>query len=386
MTKRSAVGSNHIPALDGLRGLAAVVVLVSHVSNQVGLWGGLLGNGGGQIGVMIFFVLSGYLMGFLYLDRPFNSAEVWSYAAHRGARVLPLFYAVVILALLFREIGRQTGLPMEFYTSMGHSIYLLTLIEGSDVFWTIPVEIQFYAVFVGLWALFSRFGRASIAAMICLGVVLLLINFSPLNETLIAGAPFFFCGVLISRWTAIRDRQQRFLFSAAAMASFPLALLMFPLITVAVFSRGGHSVVPLSDQQLWHNPVCLAAASGCLIAALCSPIVSSILSSRPMIHLGRVSYGLYLLHMPVLLTLYRVSALSQWPVLFLLATLLLSIIVATAAHRFFEAPARRNINRLLARRNSSLLVPRRRGELTEGYPPSAFMKQERLEQEPRHKW
>jgi peptidoglycan/LPS O-acetylase OafA/YrhL len=67
---------------------------------------------------MIFFVLSGYLMGFLYLDRPFNSAEVWSYAVHRGARVLPLFYTVVILALLFREIGHLNGVAdgiLQFY-------------------------------------------------------------------------------------------------------------------------------------------------------------------------------------------------------------------------------------------------------------------------------
>jgi hypothetical protein len=71
-------------------------------------------------------------------------------------------------------------------------------------------------------------------------------------------------------------------------------------------------------RELWHNPVCLAAASSCLIAALCSPIVSSILSSRPMMYLGRVSYGVYLLHMPVLLLLYRVTALSRWPALFLL--------------------------------------------------------------------
>jgi peptidoglycan/LPS O-acetylase OafA/YrhL len=353
MTKRSAVGSNHLPALDGLRGLAALVVLVSHVSNQVGLWGGLLGNGGGQIGVMIFFVLSGYLMSFLYLNRPFNSAEVWGYAVHRGARVLPLFYGVVILALLFREIGRLTGLPMEFYTYMQQSILLLTLIKGSDVFWTIPVEIHFYALFVGIWAAYVRFDRAIIAAMICLGAALVLLKYSR-HETLIATAPFFFCGVLISRWTAIRERQRIFLVSTISMASFPLALLMYPLITVAVFRRVGYSVVPLSDEQLWHNPVCLTAASGCLIAALCSPIVSSILSSRPMMYLGRVSYGVYLLHMPVLLLLYRVTALSRWPVLFLLGTLLVSIVLATAVHRLFEAPARRNINRLLAPRNFSL--------------------------------
>jgi peptidoglycan/LPS O-acetylase OafA/YrhL len=149
-------------------------------------------------------------------------------------------------------------------------------------------------------------------------------------------------------------QQQTFLFSAAAMASFPLALLMFPLITVAVFRRVGYLAAPLSDEQLWHNPLCLAAASGCLIAALCSPAVSSILSSRPMKYLGKISYGLYLLHMPVLLVLYRATHLSQWPVLFLLATLLLSIMVATAAHQFLEAPARRKANEFLAPKNFRL--------------------------------
>lgn len=51
------------PELDGLRGLAAYIVLVSHASNMTGLWGTLLGNGAGQFGVMLFFVLSGFLMG-----------------------------------------------------------------------------------------------------------------------------------------------------------------------------------------------------------------------------------------------------------------------------------------------------------------------------------
>ena len=178
--------------------------------------------------------------------------------------------------------------------------------------------------------------------------------FALLGFRFLGGSEIFFCGVLISRWTAIRDRQQRFLFSAAAMASFPLALLMFPLITVAAFRRVGYSVEPLSDEQLWHNPLCLAAASGCLIAALCSRVMSSILSTRPMRYLGKISYGLYLLHTPVLLVLYRATHLSQWPVLFLLATLLLSIMMATVAHQFLEAPARRKIIEFLAPKNFHL--------------------------------
>src|ERR1700726_3367243 len=85
----------HRPELDGLRGLAAYLVVLSHVSNKSNLWDTLFGAGGGQIGVMLFFVLSGYLMGVLYLDRPFTFAEVRAYVVRRIGRVLPLFYLVV---------------------------------------------------------------------------------------------------------------------------------------------------------------------------------------------------------------------------------------------------------------------------------------------------
>ena len=57
-----------IGALTGLRGVAALIVFVSHGANE-GVLPAMLGNGFGQIGVMIFFVLSGFLMGQLYLRR-----------------------------------------------------------------------------------------------------------------------------------------------------------------------------------------------------------------------------------------------------------------------------------------------------------------------------
>jgi peptidoglycan/LPS O-acetylase OafA/YrhL len=96
-----------VPALDGLRGMAALMVVVSHVSNSTDLWGNLLGNGGGQVGVMIFFVLSGYLIGALYLGQPFTLANVWEYGVRRVARVVPAFYALLSLALILRAVSDQ---------------------------------------------------------------------------------------------------------------------------------------------------------------------------------------------------------------------------------------------------------------------------------------
>ena len=90
--------NSHIAALDGLRGLAAIVVIVSHFTNGSGLFGGAFGHGAGQIGVMLFFCLSGFLMSHLYLDRPFNLDCLAEFTRRRLARIAPLYILVVLVS------------------------------------------------------------------------------------------------------------------------------------------------------------------------------------------------------------------------------------------------------------------------------------------------
>ncbi|MEO0035979.1 MAG: hypothetical protein RLZZ501_2002, partial [Pseudomonadota bacterium] len=62
-------GASYLPALDGLRGFAAAIVLFSHFSNAFNLWDRLFGAGAGQHGVLLFFVLSGFLIAHLHLGQ-----------------------------------------------------------------------------------------------------------------------------------------------------------------------------------------------------------------------------------------------------------------------------------------------------------------------------
>ena len=75
----------HIKQLDGLRGLAALLVVYSHAGQQ-----GLVpkNTGTGQIGVMLFFILSGFLMGWLYGRRRLSLAQWADYACSR--RSIPM--------------------------------------------------------------------------------------------------------------------------------------------------------------------------------------------------------------------------------------------------------------------------------------------------------
>ncbi|TYC87321.1 acyltransferase [Novosphingobium sp. BW1] len=91
----------HFPALDGARGVAAMAVVVSHCANA-GFFLRIPGEGTGQMGVLLFVLLSGFLMAFLYGQRSFTNRQVMRYATHRIARVFPLFY--LVLARVYRAV------------------------------------------------------------------------------------------------------------------------------------------------------------------------------------------------------------------------------------------------------------------------------------------
>ena len=83
-----------IKPLHGIRGGAAATVVIGH--------NGIV-KGSPSLGVVLFFVLSGFLIGKLYLERPFKAAEVWTYLVARFARIYPLFAFVVIVVGLARR-------------------------------------------------------------------------------------------------------------------------------------------------------------------------------------------------------------------------------------------------------------------------------------------
>ena len=89
-----------IRRLNTLRGIAALIVVISHFSNTSGLWGKVLGQGAGQFGVMLFFLLSGFLMSHLYWEREPTSRTQLFYAVSRVARVIPLYLVVVFFSFI----------------------------------------------------------------------------------------------------------------------------------------------------------------------------------------------------------------------------------------------------------------------------------------------
>ena len=305
----------HIKALDGLRGLAALTVAISHFSNQTQMFDRLFGRGAGQLGVMLFFALSGYLMGRLYLGQRPDSASLSVYFTRRVARVVPLYLAVVLAAFLIDQ-------PTRFFpVNAQNLLHHLAFIEGQSDLWTIPVEIQFYLLFPVIWAAFRLVGRLAVIPLVAAAVVIALLGY-PKPIVLVPCFAYFALGIVISRLRVTRDLSVLF---AGILVLYVAAM---PQVRI---SLGGMAVDP------WRDPVYIVVIGGLLLATLHSKAADLTLGSRPWVFLGTISYSFYLLHRPVLMAVKPLDIpVGAKMVLFLAAATL----VAWLVYVLFERPMR----------------------------------------------
>ena len=323
--------AGHIAPLDGLRGLAALIVLVSHLSNETGLLRGALGAGAGQLGVMLFFALSGFLMAHVTWGTPPTVAALRRFAVHRGSRVLPLFYVAVLAAFV-----APGPFAVDALTDL---LSHLALLKGDRVFWTVPVEIGFYLIFPTLWLLRGR-GEALLlwgaAGLIALGT-LLRVATEPSGVQILGVAwflPAFALGVL----ACLAQRR-------GLRVPLPdLVLALGAILLLLAYPRASQVLLGVTASP-WDRPSVLLLMPVLLLAAVQAPLGGRVLGAAPARWLGKVSYSLYLWH---LFVMAGVAHLTGWvqtaPWAYVAAVLVLSALAAEASYRLIEAPSRRWLN------------------------------------------
>lgn len=178
--------SSHIPALDGLRGIAILLVLVNHLSRGPLLAATerakLLVRFGdiGWTGVELFFVLSGFLITGILLDSKGAANYFSSFYARRALRILPLSYAALFIGFILCPLLGKLGVPLlprRFSTAQlwywFYGANLVWLVKGGveyfGHFWSLAVEEQFYFLWPAVVLIASR--RA--LPKICIAFVLL---------------------------------------------------------------------------------------------------------------------------------------------------------------------------------------------------------------------
>lgn len=327
-----------------LRGLAALIVALAHVCNQTHWLGGILGKGAGQLGVMIFFMLSGFLMSFLYIGKEINLFNIKKYCIARLARVVPLFLLVLFCSYGLQQFGYKNILY--FIETREVLIAHLLLFKGENVLWTIPTELQFYAIFILLWWLHCKREAYLYIFLVIIVATLIFTGFPRLSGIALGlpydiqplqGLPYFIVGVIFgknySTWKAPDFLVNDF---------FILALLFIPLMYPEIFlAITGHKHV------MWKSMSTLAAMSMIFYAIVFMvPDDNILLNNRIGDFLGRISYSFYLLHLPILWQVKQIENLDLELKLLVFAIIALSI--SYISYRFLELPSSRYLREFYA--------------------------------------
>jgi len=316
----SRLSAVHIPALDGVRGLA-ILLVIPHNTNLM-LEAAFHGPAYivkefllfGWAGVQLFFVLSGFLISGALLDSQDSPTYYRAFYARRALRILPLYYG--ILAVTFLVLAPLQLAPVETRQSQQHQIWLWTFLSnwtdprgltvaGFAHFWSLAVEEQFYL----LWPLALHRMRPERVLRLCLGICVAAFGFRTAMR--VAGFSsecvyeFTICRmdalamgaasaalVRLPSWKARLERSARHLPWAA------LAVLVSGALLTHDYARGGWQTQTLGMTIL------AAAFTLLLLAALGKYAgrenwLSRALSIAPLRSAGKYSYGMYVLHFPI---------------------------------------------------------------------------------------
>lgn len=366
----------HFPVLDTMRAVGALAVLTTHAAfwsgafTRNGTWGTLLARL--DVGVAIFFVLSGFLLSRGYLARAacgLPAQRTRGYAAKRIRRIAPAYVVTVILALSLIGANRglgisdwaQTLLMLNTYTSLG-------LLPGLTQMWSLAIEVAFYIVLPLLMLPVVRGRRLHAGAVYGLLAAIVVITLwwqldgierlaavSPGNPAqwlpgylLWFGVGILFAFAHVSWQLGTRAWLTRPLVAAARQPGSCWAMAL-GLLLVAATPIAGPSMLaaPTASESLTRTLI-YATIGGLLVVtgifAEPGSAYARAFSTRWSRHLGEISYSIFCIHLPVL---HLVMWATGWelfvgrgPEIFAL-TVVSSVVAAEVLYRLVELPALR---------------------------------------------
>lgn len=346
---------NRLAAIDGLRGLAAMGVVLYHLSANLKVDLALslpsiinVIMSYGYLGVPIFFVISGLVISLSVGDSEITRAYAGKFIIKRSLRLDPTYWAAILFGIALIYVKNSVVTVQEPLPSISnvffHMIYLQDILEVrpsiSVVFWTLCLEVQFYLFYIfSLW-LAQRYSDKKLSdffhlyIVVSIGVYSILVDrglFSmSINGLFVSNWHYFLIGVLVGN--VFRAKQ----YSLTVLFSW----LFFECITSVYFGLKPYQV------------------AGVLIGFFLYFIYSKslmnvVFTSSFLQYLGRISYTLYLIHPDIgwkfisACKMFFPGALPYYfSPLILLGGVLASIVVAHIFHLLFEQPSLRLIEKL----------------------------------------
>ncbi|MFD8913201.1 acyltransferase family protein [Streptomyces sp. NPDC059575] len=356
--QRELPAPRQLLGLDGLRGLAALYVVLFHCwlytfpgyprSSAPG-WLDPLSFG--RLAVVFFLVLSGFSLAIAPARHGWRTAGVGRFLRRRAWRILPPYWAALVMSLVVAwfvvspsHYGLPTAKSVLVYGLVAQDVFTAPTPNGA--FWSIGVESELYLLFPLLLLVQRKFGAAALVATVTLPVVAWGMWAPGANPVEGANgltphlAPVFVAGMAGAGVVVASERVRRLPWGwLAVLAAAPVA--------VVGVARG---FVWTVNHYFWVD-LAVAPAMTMLIMAVAtgrSAVIVRFLTTRPMRSLGDLSYSLYLIHLPIVMAvIHRVAphvvGRGLPTFLFTLGVALpVSVLGAWLFARVFELPFKRN--------------------------------------------
>lgn len=385
-----------VPALEGMRALAAIGVMTTHVAFQTGaVDGGVLGAIWGRfdMAVALFFALSGFLLWRPHADAARDPSRrppgLTRYLRHRVMRIWPAYLVVVIAVLTMLPDARPASATVWIANLTLTQVFVpLSLTAGLTQMWSLSVEVTFYLLLPLIaWLLvWLRGPRARWRIPVLLATAVISLGWAWVADALPLAAgveaknwlpghlPWFLSGLILAELVISRSAGPIARLASRPWLMFGVAAVAFGLSCTEL--AGPTGLAPLAAWQFTVKMVLGAIMGFSLLGALVlgRPRTHRFLDSSPMQALGRWSYAIFIWHLAVLSAVFPLAGIvpfsGSMPLVWML-TLLLTIGVSAASYSWIEDPARRWMRR-----------SERRAVLSDSASPTAA--QVRANQPPRH--
>jgi peptidoglycan/LPS O-acetylase OafA/YrhL len=377
----------YLPALDGVRALAVVAVIIYHANKE---W-----LGGGFLGVEVFFVISGFLITSLLIAETEQSGRIdlKSFWVRRARRLLPALWLMLALVAIYCSLFERDTLGMlrgDIVAAVVYGFNWFQIWVGTSYFtafdfvplrhlWSLAVEEQFYVIWPLVMLVAARLGRrrlplvgllfiaTSVTIAIWMAVTYRSGQIATIGET--PGQYMSFLGRDVARIDFLflgTFTRASGLFLGAALAIFwrPWLLRSSPIGTrghaldvVFLAGFGGLAITAVVFRDvvevtnvgntgydlLFRGGFFLVGLSSiAVIAAAVHPTATMthhLLGNRVMTYIGRRSYGLYLYHWPIFQMYRRFAGKGLTPYEFVLL-ILLALAMTELSYRYVETPIR----------------------------------------------
>lgn len=343
----------YVSSLDGLRAIAVFMVMLLHAHFQLGKGGGL--------GVDIFFALSGFLITTLLLEEygKHNTISLSGFDIRRTFRLFPALYlmlfVVFVYAVFFSDGVSQNIIFRELLASSTY-VYNISYMWNTESMilghtWSLGVEEQFYFIWPLVLFLAIRFfsSRQLLVALLVLTPVLWLVKLTGYFSVLpglVHESLFIGCIFALLRWTGQLPKK---------FPVFVVWMCFLLLVVVGVFPISFFSILEKNSMRFLGGFVAMIV----IIGLVDSPdnFLAKVLGNRFLVYLGKISYALYLWHVPVFRWFSWHSTLPSYMsfILKFLVTLLLAVISLEFIEKKFMELGRQLSQKIIAKRTQPFL-------------------------------